>query len=122
MVVEDQPDLLQCIISTLQGNGYQVHAFEDSIKALEHIEQEHCNLCGLLVTDIRMRAMGGMELAKRVKKLKPEMKIILATAFEVRQNEWQKALPSTQIDGFITKPYTVGDLVDAIKKCVSEAS
>jgi YesN/AraC family two-component response regulator len=64
-----------------------------------------------------MPVINGIQLAKRAKQLRPELKIVLMTAFEVHQKEWQTALPSTHIDLFLPKPLKMADLVDAIKRC-----
>jgi DNA-binding NtrC family response regulator len=119
MVVDDEPDLLTITTKMLETDGYKVHGFGNSVKALEHVETNGCNECSFLVSDIRMPTINGIELAKRIKKLRPEMKIILMTAFEIHKNEWQKTLPSAQVDEFIQKPISTRELVEAIKKCAN---
>jgi DNA-binding NtrC family response regulator len=117
MVIDDEPDLLTITTRMLENDGFKVHAFRDSEKALAHIESDGCNACSLIVTDVRMPKINGIQLAKRVKQLRPDMKIILMTAFEVHQKEWQTTLPSSEIDRFLTKPLRMSDLIEAIKKC-----
>ena len=118
MVVDDEPDLLAIIAKILEREGYKTHTFSNPEKALEHIELDRCADCSIIVSDIRMPLITGIQLAKRAKKLRPEIKIILMSAFEIYQNEWQKALPSTDVDGFIQKPFNNSHLVEAIAKCV----
>ena len=117
MVVDDERDLLSVVTRMLEGNGFNVHGFSDPEKALAHVEDGSCKECWLTLTDVRMPKINGIQLTKRIKQLRPEMKLILMTAFEVHQKEWQMALPSSDIDQFLTKPLRMSDLVEAIEKC-----
>lgn len=116
MVVDDEPDLLRITTKMLENDGYDVHAFRNPEKALDHVEVENCNECAIIVSDIRMPVINGIELAKRIKKLRPEIKVILMSAFEIHKEEWHKVLPSSDIDEFVQKPVKMSDLVDTIKK------
>jgi YesN/AraC family two-component response regulator len=58
--------------------------------------------------------LSGIQLAKKVKEASPSVKVILMTAFEIRDNEFSKVFPSTQIDGFIQKPIGIKELTNKI--------
>jgi two-component SAPR family response regulator len=60
--------------------------------------------------------MNGYEFAKRVKEIKPEVKIFFMTAFEINDTEFERILPSIRIDEFIQKPISIKDLARAIGK------
>jgi two-component SAPR family response regulator len=61
-----------------------------------------------------MPTMNGFEFIKKVKRLKPTVKVFFMTAFEIDTDEWSNVLPSVKIDEFIQKPFTlekIGKLV-----------
>lgn len=115
MVVDDEPDLLMVLTTMLESKGYRVHGFIDPIKASTHVKD--CKDCGILISDIRMPTINGFQLVRAVKKVRPDMKVVLMTAFEIHEKEWQKTLPSTEVDHFLTKPFDSATLVEAIEKC-----
>ena len=57
---------------------------------------------------------------KRVKEINPNVKVVLMTAFEIRDNEFSKVFPSTQVDGFVQKPFRMKDLTDKILSIIGE--
>jgi two-component system response regulator YesN len=67
-----------------------------------------------------MPTMNGYEFVKKVKEMKPEVKIFLMTAFEINDLEFSRVLPSIKIDEFIQKPVSVGNLAVTIQKYISE--
>jgi DNA-binding NtrC family response regulator len=130
MVVDDDVGIVRIIQLGLQKAGFDVHKFVDPIVALQHLEeeqgeqqqQESCKACEVLVSDVRMPHMSGFQLVKRVKQFRPEMKVIMMTAFEVNKEEFQSINPSMQIDGLIRKPFTPAKLVEVINKVSSPPS
>jgi DNA-binding NarL/FixJ family response regulator len=48
-----------------------------------------------------MPSLSGIQLAKKVKEANPNMKVLLMTGFEIRDSEFSKVFPSTQVDGFV---------------------
>ena len=78
-----------------------------------------------VISDIRMPTMNGFEFIKKVKTLKPTVKVFFMTAFEIDTNEWSNVLPSVKIDEFIQKPFTlekIGKLVSTHILSLNEAS
>ena len=62
-----------------------------------------------------MPALTGFQLVRRVKDLRPEMKVIMMTMFEVNKREFEAVFPSIPIDGVIRKPFTPSHLVEKIR-------
>jgi DNA-binding NtrC family response regulator len=69
----------------------------------------------VLVSDIRMPALTRFQLVGRVKDLRPEMKVIMMTMFEVNKREFEAVFPSIPIDGVKRKPFTPSHLVEKIQ-------
>ncbi len=61
-----------------------------------------------------MPGLSGIQLARKVKAVNPNVKVVLMTAFEIRDNEFSKVFPSTQVDGFVQKPIGIKELTDRI--------
>ena len=66
----------------------------------------------VLVSDIRMPALTRFQLVGRVKDLRPEMKVMMMTMFEVNKREFEAVFLSIPIDGVIRKPFTPSHLVE----------
>jgi DNA-binding NtrC family response regulator len=111
--VDDDPDIVSVLKLGLMRQSFNVIAFTDPSLALGHFELNHKNY-DLVISDIRMPTMNGFEFIKKVKKLKPMVKVFFMTAFEIDTNEWSNILPSVRIDEFIQKPVSlekIGKLV-----------
>jgi YesN/AraC family two-component response regulator len=67
------------------------------------------------VSDIRMPGLSGIQLARKVKDINPDVKVVLMTSFEVKESEFSKVFPSTHIDAFIQKPIRTADLANKIQ-------
>jgi DNA-binding NtrC family response regulator len=114
LIVDDDIDTLTVTGRSLQYAGFTVHAFADPLIALHHIQKD-CKYCQVLVSDIRMPALTGFQLVRKIKDLRPEMKVMLMTMFEVNKPEFEAVFPSTPIDDVIRKPFTSSQLLDKIR-------
>jgi len=122
LVVDDDPDIVS--IPGLMRQGFNPATFTDPNLALEHFELNRKNY-DLVISDIRMPTMNGFEFIKKVKRLKPKVKVFFMTAFEIDNDEWSNVLPSVKIDEFIQKPFTlekIGKLVSTHILSLNEAS
>ena len=72
----------------------------------------------LVLSDIRMPQMNGYELVNKIRTLKPKIKIILMSAFEIREAELSRVLPSINIDRLISKPISLKSLVETVKNTI----
>ena len=114
MVVDDEPDLLAITKIMLEKKGYLIHGFTDPKEALLHVQEDGgCTDCKLVLSDVRMPSMSGIELVERIKNLHPELKVILMTAYKVSEEESQVVIP---VDAFLNKPFRSAELIEAIDK------
>jgi YesN/AraC family two-component response regulator len=74
----------------------------------------------LFRSDMRMPALSGIQLSKKVKEVNPNVKVVLMTAFEIKNSEFSKVFPSTQVDGFVQKPIGIKDLTDKILNLIDD--
>ena len=119
LIVDDDPDIVQVLKRGLQKNSFLVNAFTNPEEALQSFKSDAESYC-LVVSDMRMPALSGIQLARKVKEINPKVKVILMTAFEIRDSEFSKVFPSTQVDGFVQKPIGIKDLTKKILSVISE--
>ncbi|HEY9406904.1 MAG TPA: response regulator [Nitrososphaera sp.] len=115
LVVDDERDIAIIIKIALQRSGWAVKEFTDPILALQHFEQ-HSTEYDSILSDIRMPGMNGFDLVRKIKAIKPDVKIFLMTSLEISRSELKRVLPSVKIDGLIEKPAPMRMLVLLIEK------
>jgi two-component SAPR family response regulator len=116
IVVDDEIDILEVLKSGIERNlNCNVTMFSDAGKAIEYFRR-NCDTCDMIISDVRMPNINGFEFARRVKEIKPAVPIILMTAFEIRESEFEKVMPSIKIDGFIQKPGTAKSICTTIER------
>jgi response regulator RpfG family c-di-GMP phosphodiesterase len=115
MVVDDYNDNSQIVRKGLERVGHDVHAFIEPLLAIQHIQNGGREKCSLLISDIRMPKMNGFQLVRRVKELRPDMRIIMLTAFEVNMKEFNTVFPSTRVDKIIRKPFNISSLTEMVR-------
>jgi response regulator RpfG family c-di-GMP phosphodiesterase len=103
LILDDDFDILTIMKLGLQDSSFAVFGFTDPALALEHFGM-NANYYHLVISDVRMPTMNGFEFIKKVKEIKPEIKVFLMTAFEVNDIEFKRVLASTKIDEYIQKP------------------
>src|SRR5919112_428317 len=119
LVVDDDSDIAHVIKQGLQKNGFLVSAFTNPEEALKNFQSNSGDYC-LMLSDIRMPGMSGIRLARKVKEINPNVKVVLMTSFEIRDNEFSKVFPSTHVDGFVQKPIGIKDLTNKILDTIGE--
>lgn len=110
MIVDDDVSILDILRQSLSLEGYTCEAFtrgQDALVALERMPAE------VLLTDIVMPGMRGLELVSRVKHIHPGMTAIVMTGF-VEEFSYDEAIRAGAAD-FIKKPFTVQELLVRIK-------
>jgi CheY-like chemotaxis protein len=118
LVLDDDLDIIVIIKSVLQKQGFVVFGFTDPYLALEHFKI-NANDYGLVISDVRMPGMNGFEFISRVKELRPDIKAILMTAFEINDIKNSKLLPAgIRIDAYIQKPISIQALTSLTEKHV----
>lgn len=119
LVVDDDHDIVHVLKIGLLKNRFLVHAFTNPIEALQSFRSNVGSYC-LMLSGVLMPGMTGIQLARKVKQIDPDIKTILMTAFEIKDNEFSKVFPSTQVDGFVQKPISIKELTDKILSLIGE--
>ncbi len=121
LLIDDDKDVLTVLKRSLELKGVNTYGFTNPVLAVEHFRNNAANY-DIVVTDIRMPHMNGFEVARAVKEIRPNIKIAFITAFEINKPEFEKVLPSTTVDAFITKPVKQATFAETIKSLMEHYS
>jgi len=117
LLAEDDDSMRSFIERALVKAGYEVTSFANGREAYERLQQEPFTL---LLTDIVMPQMDGIELARRASEIEPDLKIMFITGFAaVTLNTGTKAVAGAQV---LSKPFHLKDLVREIDRLLGVAA
>lgn len=113
MVVDDEADIRQLLAVALRAAGYSVATAEDARQALHLLQGSPCEL---VITDLRMPGMSGLDLLRRIAELHPLTKGIVLTGY----GSIQSAVEATKLgaDNYITKPIVIEEFLRAVRNTV----
>lgn len=115
MIVDDEPDLLRMVEMYLKAWSFEVDAFSDPAKALGYF-QENPTRFSLVLTDVRMPHMSGIELAQHMLRIKADIKIMLMTAYQIDSLELEGNLPIIKYKDILEKPFRLKEICSGVKK------
>jgi len=116
-IVDDDLDITELFDDAVCDSidGVSVVSFNDPVIALEHFTQNK-ERYALVISDFRMPNLTGLELLKKVKRFKSDVRTILVSAYEVEYNAvFQRCMQEGIIDSFIEKPVTINQLCQRVR-------
>jgi DNA-binding NtrC family response regulator len=114
LLVEDEKDILNLFQKFFERSGFYVSAFSEPLLAVqEFMKNNDDNDYDLVISDIRMTEMNGIELASIIRKKNKDIPIILMTAYNTIDIE-PSILKSLNIEDIINKPIKLKDLIEKI--------
>jgi DNA-binding NtrC family response regulator len=116
LVVDDEQNMRIALYEALSRNGYDVVLAEDGETALELVDKIHPSL---VVTDIKMPRMDGLELLRRLKDKHPELPVVIITGYAT-VNSAVEALKYGASD-YILKPFPVEVIEDTVAQVLKRA-
>ena len=116
LVVDDEDVIRDLCYDVLTSEGYQVTTKSDGKSALEELGRSDIDL---LITDIKMPEMDGLELFERVKQLSQD----IVTVFITGHGTLDTAIESLMrgVDGFLLKPFAQDELLGAVNRAVTRS-
>ena len=113
--MDDEPDVVFFISRTAQPQGYHTLTASSGLEALKYI-QEIPDRINLVLLDLRMPGMGGIEVLKSIRKYHPALPVIILTALTDKRKECEEL----GIEAYITKPYSLEELYRHITRVIGE--
>ena len=111
LVVDDEPKLCHLIEELLKLEGYRVDVSISNMEALQMIKE---NKYQMLITDLKMPGIDGLELIQKARELNPEIRTIIITGSETVETAVQSL--KHEIDDDIKKPFSIVELKKVIKR------
>ncbi len=115
LIVEDDEAMREFLCQAISRSGYYVEAVQDGAEALRRVEESHFDL---LLTDIRMPGLDGIELARQARRRYPGLSVLLVTAYA------QDALGAPDLGGagigVLSKPFNLNELIDRVETCLPQ--
>jgi DNA-binding NtrC family response regulator len=117
MILDDEPIVCERLRSTLEKVNLDIETFTDPNEAVKRfgIKKFH-----VLVTDLKMKELDGIEVLKMIQKVSPETKVIIITGFATVEKA-REALKIGAYD-FIAKPFKLSQLRDLVIKALGLSS
>jgi DNA-binding NtrC family response regulator len=115
VVVDDQPLALKNLRRILENDGYRVSTFNNPLRALKRLEEEHCDL---IISDIKMPYMDGLALLNQAKRLVPNIGVILITGYATVEG----AVEATKLGAYhyLAKPFTPEQVRKLVKQALKD--
>ncbi|MBI4765169.1 MAG: response regulator [Deltaproteobacteria bacterium] len=113
MILDDEPIVCDRLRSTLEKINLDIETFTDPNEALKRFAKKKFQV---LVTDLKMKELDGIEVLKLVQKVSPETKVIIITGFATVEKA-REALKIGAYD-FIAKPFKLSQLRDLVVKAL----
>ncbi len=113
LILDDEPIVTKRLKPALEKKGYEVETFTQSSSALKRIQEAKFDI---VITDLKMEGLSGMEFLEEVKKRWPQTEVIVITGFatmETAKESFKKG-----VFDFLAKPFKLGEIIDIVAKAV----
>ena len=108
---DDEPDTREVVQTILEIEGFEIVSVENGEQALEQLKFHDFDV---ILLDIMMPDMSGLELFSRISEMKNKYRVIFLTVLE-SSNEQLKQLKELGVKDYITKPFDRDHLVESVK-------
>jgi DNA-binding response OmpR family regulator len=116
LIIEDDSKMREGLAELLKEEGYKVESAENGKKGIDKLMEKDFDV---VLTDLIMPAMGGMDVLRETKRMRPATHVILITAYATIENAVE-AMKSGASD-YITKPFKIDEVQTKIRKVLAEA-
>jgi DNA-binding NtrC family response regulator len=116
VICDDEKDILRYLKKILQSHGYSTDIYPEGQTLLDRLEADHTYVPDLLVQDVHMPGISGIDILKKIRTLRPELPVIIMTAF----GSIDSAVESIKLGAYdyITKPFPKEKLLGLLEKAL----
>lgn len=111
LIVDDNPNMSSLLTEMLEIFEYDSVRADDGLMALEELEKQSFSM---IITDMKMPNMTGLELLEKVKEKFPETPVVLISGYSVDSMSDNDS--GVKPDGFLSKPFMMSDVEEILKK------
>jgi DNA-binding NtrC family response regulator len=115
MVLDDEPIVCKRLQPALEKLGYEVETYTYSEEAMRRIQETEYDI---IVTDLKMKGIDGMQFLQEAKKRSPKTEVIVITGFatlETARESFQKG-----VFDFIAKPFKLGEIQEVVNRAAAK--
>ena len=113
LIVDDNPNMSSHLSEMLEVFDYESIRAGDGLEAIEKIDQ---NDISLVITDMRMPKMSGLDLLQKIKEKRPNLPVVVISGYAL--DDEGSNLLSNLADGFLNKPFKMSDIESLLKQVV----
>ncbi len=115
LIVDDEPQMLIAMNETIKREGYSIVTASSGIEALERLKESRYRL---VITDLRMPRVTGLDLLREIKGVNPRTQVVLVTAHGTVQN----AVEAMKLGAFdyLLKPFSAMDLQGVVRRAIQK--
>lgn len=118
LVIDDEPGIRGIMCRVLEAAGHDVTAFANGGGAIEHVRQEPVDL---LITDLFMPEVEGIETIREIHRLRPDMPIIAISGVDFEGGDYLRVARKFGATATLKKPFWPADLVELVSRMLSLA-
>ena len=111
LVIENEKDIRLLLSDILTSGGHRVTSASDGIEALQLFENEYFDL---VLTDLGMPAMSGWEVASTIKKMAPDVIVVIITGWGSQLDH--RELEKNGVDMVVNKPFRVSQILNLVQE------
>ena len=112
LYVEDEQSIKEEMVEILQLKFENIHICSNGLEGLQSYKEHNQDL---IISDVQMPIMDGITMAKEIKLLNPQAKIILTTAFN--EDTFMSNAKALGIKEYVSKPVNINELFKSIQRC-----
>lgn len=105
LIVDDNPNMSSLLVEMLEVFQYNATRASDGHDALQKLNEDDI---AMVITDMRMPKMTGLELLKAIKEKRPKLPVVVISGYSV--DEEDSDFVKTKADGFLNKPFMMADI------------
>jgi DNA-binding NtrC family response regulator len=118
-IIDDELDIVNLYREALNNiKGVSIFTFTDPMAAFEHYRINNSAYV-LVISDLRMPGINGIDLVYEIKKVNPSVRTLLMTAFEVNDSVFEECIKNGVINGFLQKPIKLEELCTEVIKQIN---
>ncbi len=116
LVVDDEDTVLRLVVDILEQTGYRTLCAPDGETAISTF-QDHADEIACVILDLTMPGMDGAAIFREMKRLSPQVRVILCSGFDERHIT--QRFPGERPSAFIKKPFGVKDLLAKVAQALA---
>jgi DNA-binding NtrC family response regulator len=117
LIVDDEDNQVRALTIGLQLEGFEVVVARDAESALHVLDLDTADIA---ILDLMMPGTNGMELARKLRHLHPELRVVLTSAYHLSERQLTRA--DCGVVGFVPKPYVLSELAEFLRRKLETGS